>query len=99
MNAEEVYALLNKKIKKGGITDDQIRQIVEQNYGAWLPINQVANSGQGNKDILYAGDTSTSGTREYYQGGGLGGGALAGFCCLLCRGWLDGAVWSYLSAD
>lgn len=30
MNAEEVYALLNKKIKKGGITDDQIRQIVEQ---------------------------------------------------------------------
>lgn len=26
MNAEEVYALLNKKIKKGGITDDQIRQ-------------------------------------------------------------------------
>ena len=30
MNAEEVYALLNKKIKKGGITDDQIKQIVEQ---------------------------------------------------------------------
>lgn len=25
MNAEEVYALLNKKIKKGGITDDQIK--------------------------------------------------------------------------
>lgn len=32
MNAEEVYALLNKKIKKGGITDDQIRQIVEQYF-------------------------------------------------------------------
>jgi|GEM_PF-3942475 len=32
MNAEEVYALLNKKIKKGGITDDQIRQIVEQHF-------------------------------------------------------------------
>lgn len=30
MNAEEVYALLNKKIKKGGITDDKIKQIVEQ---------------------------------------------------------------------
>lgn len=30
MNAEDVYALLNKKIKKGGITDDQIKQIVEQ---------------------------------------------------------------------
>lgn len=32
MNAEEVYALLNKKIKKGGITDDQIKQIVEQHF-------------------------------------------------------------------
>lgn len=32
MNADEVYALLNKKIKKGGITDDQIRQIVEQYF-------------------------------------------------------------------
>lgn len=99
MNAEEVYALLNKKIKKGGITDDQIRQIVEQNYGAWLPTNQVANSGQGNKDILYAGGTSTSGTREYYQGGYLGHGAFAGFCCLNCRFGLDWAGWHYLSAD
>ena len=32
MNAEEVYALLNKKIKKGGITDDKIKQIVEQHF-------------------------------------------------------------------
>lgn len=32
MNAEEVYALLNKKIKKGGITDDQIKKIVEQYF-------------------------------------------------------------------
>lgn len=32
MNAEEVYALLNKKIKKGGITDDQIKQIVDQYF-------------------------------------------------------------------
>lgn len=32
MNADEVYALLNKKIKKGGITDDQIKQIVEQHF-------------------------------------------------------------------
>ena len=32
MNVDEVYALLNKKIKKGGITDDQIRQIVEQYF-------------------------------------------------------------------
>lgn len=72
---------------------------VEQNYGACLPTNQVANSGQGNKDILYAGGASTSGTREYYQGGYLGGGALAGFCCLYCWGGLDWALWHCLSAD
>lgn len=32
MNAEEVYTSLNKKIKKGGITDDKIKQIVEQHF-------------------------------------------------------------------
>lgn len=32
MNVDEVYALLNKKIKKGGITDNQIRQVVEQYF-------------------------------------------------------------------
>lgn len=72
---------------------------VEQNYGAWLPINQVANSGQGNKDILYAGDTSTSGTREYYQGGYLWYGTNAGFCYLNCWSWLGWASWNSLSAD
>ena len=69
---------------------------VEQNYGAWLPTNQVANSGQGNKDILYAGGTSTSGTREYYQGGNLRHGTYAGFCYLNCRNRLDRANWGYL---
>lgn len=99
MNADEVYALLNKKIKKGGITDDQIRQIVEQYYGAWLPTNQVANSGLGNKDILYAGGANASGTREYYQGGYLWGGARAGFCSLYCWFELGRAYWNFLSAD
>lgn len=72
---------------------------VEQNYGVWLPTNQVANSGQGNKDIVYAGGATTGGTREYYQGGNLLYGALAGFCCLACGGGLDWANWNYLSAD
>lgn len=72
---------------------------VEQNYGVWLPTNQVANSGQGNKDIVYAGGATTGGTREYYQGGDLGRGAYAGFCCLNCRLGLGWAVWAYLSAD
>lgn len=72
---------------------------VEQNYGAWLPTNQVANSGQGNKDILYAGGNSTSGAKEYYQGGALWLGAPTGFCCLACWYELDRADWHCLSAD
>lgn len=72
---------------------------VEQNYGVWLPTNQVANSGQGNKDIVYAGGATTGGTREYCQGGALGAGARAGFCYLVCWNGLDRALWSCLSAD
>lgn len=72
---------------------------VEQNYGVWLPTNQVANSGQGNKDIVYAGGATTGGTREYYQGGGLGNGASAGFCSLYCWNGLGRTLWNYLSAD
>lgn len=72
---------------------------VEQNYGVWLPTNQVANSGQGNKDIAYAGGATTGGTREYYQGGNLGYGAFAGFCCLACWNGLVRANWNSLSAD
>lgn len=72
---------------------------VEHINGAWLPKNQVGNSGQGNKDMLYAGGKTTSGTREYYQGGALRDGAPAGFCSLVCWYWLGGAFWFCLSAD
>lgn len=72
---------------------------VEHINGAWLPKNQVGNSGQGNKDMLYAGGKATSGTREYYQGGRLWNGAYVGFCCLNCWDGLDGALWNSLSAD
>ena len=72
---------------------------IEQKYGTWMPTNQVANSGQGNKDMLYAGGAATSGTREYYQGGSLRNGADAGFCYLNCLAWLVGANWNFLSAD
>ena len=72
---------------------------IEQKYGAWLPINQVANGGQGNKDIIYAGGATINGTREYYQGGNLWNGAVAGFCCLHCWDWLGWALWDCLSAD
>lgn len=72
---------------------------VEQKYGAWLPTNQVTNSGQGNKDMVYAGGATTGGTREYYQDGHLGSGATAGFCCLACWNGLGRALWNFLSAD
>lgn len=72
---------------------------VEQKYGAWLPTNQVTNSGQGNKDMVYAGGATTGGTREYYQGGHLGYGAFAGFCYLACWNGLGRALWNFLSAD
>lgn len=72
---------------------------VEHINGAWLPKNQVGNSGQGNKDMLHAGGKTTSGTREYYQGGYLKIGAFAGFCYLYCWRRLDGADWASLSAD
>nr|DAY91397.1 MAG TPA: hypothetical protein [Caudoviricetes sp.] len=72
---------------------------VEQKYGAWLPTNQVTNSGQGNKDMVYAGGATTGGTREYYQGGYLGSGAYAGFCFLVCWNGLGRALWNCLSAD
>lgn len=72
---------------------------VEQKYGAWLPTNQVTNSGQGNKDMVYAGGATTGGTREYYQGGNLGNGAAAGCCFLNCWNGLGRAVWNCLSAD
>jgi hypothetical protein len=72
---------------------------VEHINGAWLPKNQVGNSGQGNKDMLYAGGKMASGVRQYYQGGYLRDGANAGFCYLNCRNRLDRAGWYYLSAD
>lgn len=72
---------------------------VEHINGAWLPKNQVGNSSQGNKDMLYAGGKAVSGTREYYQGGSLGYGAFAGFCFLSCWSGLDWALWYCLSAD
>lgn len=72
---------------------------VEQKYGAWLPTNQATNSGQGNKDMVYAGGATTGGTREYYHGGYLGSGAAAGFCYLACWNGLGRANWNCLSAD
>lgn len=50
-------------------------------------------------DIVYAGGTSTSGTREYLQDGDLWNGSNAGFAYLNCRNRLDRTNWNYCSAD
>ena len=74
--------------------------MLDDNTGSWLPFKEGSGSSQGTGDRCYAGGASaTSGTREYLQGGDLWYGSYAGSACLLCRGWLDGGSWRYLSCD
>ena len=72
---------------------------VSHSNGVWYPTNQVSNSGYGNKDRIYSGGATTSGSREYYQGGSLWGGSGAGFCCLNCGSERSGAGWLCAAAD
>ena len=72
---------------------------VNVDTGAWYPTSQGSSDQQGIGDRVYSGGTSTSGTREYCQGGYLGSGSLAGFACLLCWSWLDWAGWYCCAAD
>ena len=67
--------------------------------GAWFPSAFGSGSSQGVGDMLYAGGTSTSGTREYLMGGNLWRGSSAGLCCLACGASLGDAWWVYLSLD
>ena len=67
--------------------------------GAWFPSAFGSGSSQGVGDMLYAGGTSTSGTREYLMGGNLGYDSCAGLCCLACRYSLGDAGWAFLSLD
>lgn len=72
---------------------------INVNTGAWYPYSQGSGDNQGTGDRVWAGGTSTSGTREYTMGGGLGGGSDAGCACLSCGNWLGGAFWYYCAAD
>ena len=67
--------------------------------GAWFPSAFGSGSSQGVGDYLYAGGTSTSGTREYLMGGGFWYGTYAGLCCLRCRYSLGYTGWLCLSLD
>ena len=73
---------------------------VDMDTGVWYPSVEGSSSSQGMADRCYAGgSTSTSGTREYLQGGDLGPGLGAGSACLSCWGRLSGASWSCLGCD
>lgn len=67
--------------------------------GAWYPYSQGSSDSQGVGDRVYSGGATTSGTREYPQGGHLGFGSSAGFACLYCGFWLGWASWSCCAAD
>ena len=54
---------------------------------------------QGTGDRCYAGGKTTSGTREYLQGGALRGGSASGSSCVACGGGLSLGFWDYLGAD
>lgn len=66
--------------------------------GAWFPSSELATS-QSYGDRVYSGGTSTSGSREYLQGGNLWDGSSAGLACLNCGGGLDWAGWRCAVAD
>ena len=67
--------------------------------GVWYPSTVVSSDQYGMGDRCYAGGQSTSGSREYLQGGALWAGSGAGLSCLNCRAWLGSAGWDCLSAD
>lgn len=72
---------------------------VDVNTGGWFPSAKGSSNSQGWADMLYAGGTSTSGTREYLMGGVLWDGSDAGCSFLGCWGGLGGTYWNYCAAD
>lgn len=72
---------------------------VDVNTGGWFPSAKGSSNSQGWADMLYAGGTSTSGTREYLMGGRLGDGSNAGCSCLSCGSGLGWTVWRFCAAD
>ena len=68
--------------------------------GSWYPSAEGSGSSQGYGDRVYAGGSgATSGTREYLQGGSLGGGTYAGSAFLDCWIWLGNGGWYFAACD
>lgn len=72
---------------------------VDVNTGGWFPSAKGSSNSQGWADMLYAGGTSTSGTREYLLGGDLGFGLSSGSAFLLARRSLSHAWWNCVGCD
>ena len=72
---------------------------VDVNTGGWFPSAKGSSNSQGWGDMLYAGGTSTSGTREYLMGGYLGDSSGAGCSCVACWVGLGVGYWGYCAAD
>ena len=72
---------------------------VDVDTGAWFPSAKGSSNSQGFADMVYAGGKTTSGTREYLQGGSLGFWSLAGSACVFCWSGLGWARWYFLGCD
>lgn len=72
---------------------------VDVNTGGWFPSAKGSSNSQGWADMLYAGGTSTSGTREYLMGGGLWGSSYAGCSYVACWVGLGGSFWYFVGCD
>lgn len=72
---------------------------IDEETGGWNPSAIGASNSQGMGDMVYAGGKSTSGTREYMQGGSLWDDSDAGSSCLSCWHALSHAYWDYCGCD
>ena len=94
---KETYTLVGNIIANNG-ADFWVGD-VDHVDGVWFPTSVVSSDQQGMGDRCYAGGQSTSGSREYLQGGDLGLGSLGGLADLACWVWLGSAGWGFASAD
>ena len=94
---KETYTLVGNIIANNG-SDFWVGD-VDHVDGVWFPTSVVSSDQQGMGDRCYAGGQSTSGSREYLQGGALGNGSLGGLAYLHCGAWLGFADWYCASAD
>lgn len=94
---KETYTLVGNIIANGG--NDFWVGDVDHVDGVWFPTSVVSSDQQGMGDRCYAGGKSTSGSREYLQGGSLWFGSYDGLANLDCRCGLGFANWYCASAD